>query len=604
MAVRRTLGADVGTELPPITLGAPALRRFLAAERGLLFWGTLWLLVAAAEFGALVPVLFDRGTPVTTDGVIARLLGGSFAACGLIAWRRRPDSRVGPLMTATGLALFIVPLLTQLNAAVAQTIAYQLSELWSLLFVTLILTFATGGRVTGRVDRALIGLFVLPLIVLQFVFLLFAAEDLNLLNLFGDAGVADAIDKAQRVLIAASSLIMGAVIAQRWSTASKPRRRVLAPSVAGLVCLLLFAVLLVSDLFQDPGTRLDWLLWIVLCSTLIVPGAFLVGLLRSRLARGGLADVFRGLATVRGEDLQGALARVLGDPSLRIGYRLPGSRGYADADDRPLLVPPAEHDRAWAPVEWEGRHVAALVFDASLEEDPELVEAVSAAAAIALENERLHVESDARLSELHASRERIVSAGDAERRRLERNLHDGAQQRLVAIALQLRLLQEHIREDPALAERLAQTAGDEVGESLAELRELARGLHPAVLDYGLTSALESVASRSAVPTEVTVELSDPPLPKPIELAAYFVACESLANIGKYADASVAHIRVWRDGLTVSIEIADDGVGGADVARGSGLRGLADRVDALDGCLRVSSPLGAGTVVTAELPCAS
>src|SRR5206468_488458 len=188
--------------------------------------------------------------------------------------------------------------------------------------------------------------------------------------------------------------------------------------------------------------------------------------------------------------------------------------------------------------------LAMLVYDASLEDDPELVGAVAAAAAIALDDARLQAESEDRLAELRTSRERIVAAGDAERRRLERNLHDGAQQRLVAIALQLRLLQDSIRDDPAAAERMAETAGDELGHSLTELRDLARGLHPAVLDYGLASALETLAHRSTVPTEVSIE-TDEPFPKPVELAAYFVTCEALANVGKYAEATVAHVRVWR-----------------------------------------------------------
>ena len=161
---------------------------------------------------------------------------------------------------------------------------------------------------------------------------------------------------------------------------------------------------------------------------------------------------------------------------------------------------------------------------------------MSAAAAIALENEQLHAESQERLAELVASRERIVAAGDAERRRLERNLHDGAQQRLVALAMQLRLIQADIRSDPAAAEARVSTASDELAESLGELRELARGLHPAVLEYGLHTALESLAGRSPVPTAVSWDVTDR-LPQKIELAAYFVACESLANLAKYAHAT-------------------------------------------------------------------
>ena len=244
-----------------------------------------------------------------------------------------------------------------------------------------------------------------------------------------------------------------------------------------------------------------------------------------------------------------------------------------------------------------------LVCDASLDDDPELVGAVAAAAAITLDDARLQAESNDRLAELRASRERIVAAGDAERRRLERNLHDGAQARLVSVALQLRVIQKRLRSDPAAAEALLDSAGDELSQSLAELRELARGIHPAVLNHGLNAALDSLASKASVATTVSFE-SAAPLPEPVELAAYFVASEALANVAKYAHATTASVRVSRRAGVAVIEIADDGVGGADESAGTGLRGLADRVAALDGTLRILSPPGAGTVVTAELPCAS
>ena len=193
-----------------------------------------------------------------------------------------------------------------------------------------------------------------------------------------------------------------------------------------------------------------------------------------------------------------------------------------------------------------------------------------------------------------------MAAGDAERRRLERNLHDGAQQRLVALALQLRLIQADIRRDPSSAEAMITSAGDELAQSLGELRELARGIHPAVLEHGLASALNSLAARSTVPTAVTCDVTER-LPQQIALAMYFVACEALANVAKYAQATAASVSVARTERGVAIEIADDGVGGADAGGGSGLRGLADRVEALGGHLLVTSPPGAGTVVIADLP---
>jgi signal transduction histidine kinase len=293
------------------------------------------------------------------------------------------------------------------------------------------------------------------------------------------------------------------VLAARWRAASGPGRRALLPGAAGAACLLIFAALLA--VYLVTGERSQVLLWTAARSLVTVPAAFLAGLLRSRLARGGLADLFRGLRTIQPGDLQAALGRALGDPALVIAYPLPDRRSFVDADGRPVVLPAPDGGRSVATVERGGAQVAALVYDRSLDDDPELVEAVGAAATIALENRHLHAESETRLAELQASHGRIIAAADAERRRIERNLHDGAQQRLVTLALQLSLIQREIRHDPSEAEQLVTSASDELAQSLAELRELARGIHPAALDEGLEIALEALALRSAVPTTVSCE---------------------------------------------------------------------------------------------------
>jgi PAS domain S-box-containing protein len=203
--------------------------------------------------------------------------------------------------------------------------------------------------------------------------------------------------------------------------------------------------------------------------------------------------------------------------------------------------------------------------------------------------------------QLASSRARIVAAGDAERRRLERNLHDGAQQRLIATSLSVRLAARRAA-DPELR-ALLEGAGDELARALEELRELARGLHPAILsDHGLNAAVDALAQRAPLPVEVSIALDDR-LPKPVEAAAYYVVAESLTNVAKYAQASRARVRVHRHGPQALVEVADDGIGGADVRGGSGLRGLVDRVEALGGRLSLASPAGAGTTVRAELPIA-
>jgi PAS domain S-box-containing protein len=214
---------------------------------------------------------------------------------------------------------------------------------------------------------------------------------------------------------------------------------------------------------------------------------------------------------------------------------------------------------------------------------------------------RLNDELHARVEELAASRTRIVTAGDVERRRLERNLHDGAQQRLVAVSYSMRLALTKLDSDPAGARADLAGAGDELALALEELRELARGLHPAILtDCGLRAAVEMLADRAPIPVEI-VEVPDGRLPEPVEAAAYYLIAEALTNVAKYAHASAVRTRVSAAEGNVVVEVSDDGVGGADPATGSGLRGLADRVEALGGSLEVVSPAGAGTTLRAEIP---
>jgi len=202
--------------------------------------------------------------------------------------------------------------------------------------------------------------------------------------------------------------------------------------------------------------------------------------------------------------------------------------------------------------------------------------------------------------QLAASRARIVEAGDAERRRLERNLHDGAQQRLVSLSLLLRLAARRVKDDPETAAQL-ERAGDELAQALQELRELARGIHPAVLtERGLAPALQVLAARAPLPVELAVP--EERLPAPVEAAAYYLVSEALANVAKHARATLVRVEVERTGGHARVEVVDDGVGGADAGGGSGLRGLADRVEALSGRLRVESARGAGTRVIAEIPC--
>src|SRR3954470_21483506 len=512
------VGASELVANPPARARVSGLGRLTAPTRSPWFWGVLWIATAAAGFIAQIPVLTDRGPPVPVDEVLHNLSGVSFAACGLVAWHRRPDSAVGPMLTVTGFGVLLSAILGQVDAPLAFTLVLLFGELWIALYAALILSFVTGGRLTTRIDVVLVDAFVFGLLVMQLAVQLFLPDERNLLLVRPDAGIADALVKVQWAVLAVASLGVVAVTVQRWRVASRPRRRALLPSLGGSLSGALYSANLTTLIAGSPSLALITALNAAL---LTVPAALLWGLLRSRLARGELADLFRELGTLRAVRLEAGLAKVLGDPGLTLAYRVPGEQSYMDGRGHAVALPALGGDRAAAPVERDGRELAMLVYDASLEDDPELVGAVAAAAAIALDDARMQSESEDRLAELRASRERIVAAGDAERRRLERNLHDGAQQRLVSVALQLRMIQRQIRTDPAAAERLVTSAGEELSRSLEELRELARGIHPSVLNHGLKAALRSLASRASVPTTVAYEPSGR-LPEQVELAAYFV----------------------------------------------------------------------------------
>ena len=554
----------------------------------------LWPIGVAAVVAGFA-ILFGGEGEVTATQVIGRSIGGSFIFCGLIAWQRRPDNRTGQLMTLTGFLFQAVPLVAEVSYTLSEVIA----NWWLVSLAAVVLGFPSG-RISARVDKLIIAGFAIGTGLVQVIWLLFRPVPATALLISADAGLADAIDRLQTGFNATMGLALAIVGVSRWLRAAPPLRRLMVPTLAGSLAVLVLAVQAyyrsISGEFMRAG---DEVTVIVLVS---VPLAFLMGVLRAQLARAGMADLVVSLQqapdTKRlGELLSGALH----DPSLELVYWLPGFECYVDASGKPVTLPTDDPRRAVTPIDHDGDHVAALIHDAALAYEPELLEVVCAAANVALERERLQAELESRVEELAGSRARLVAAGDEVRRRIERDLHDGAQQRLVALAIGLRLTEDRIRDDPDAAVELVAAARKEVSESLAELRELARGIHPAVLEHGLKMALDSLATRSRTPVTVSFDL-DERLPAAIELAAYFVACEALANVGKYAQASQASVRVFRADSLAVIEVSDDGIGGADAACGSGLRGLEDRVAAVGGRLRVVSPVGGGTVLAAEMPC--
>ena len=322
----------------------------------------------------------------------------------------------------------------------------------------------------------MIGAFVVAEVVLALVWMLFAEVPRNLAVVWPNPQVATAIDRAASLLGFAASVCLAILLAGRWFNATRPVRRASAPAAAGALTLLFLGALILQGVFTTEQS--PFLVWPTLVGLVLVPVVFLAGVWRMWVARASVGDLLVDLGSMSGRPLQAALAKALGDPTLTLAYWLPQFGSYADSDGQKLELPADDGNRLVAVVEQDGERVAAIVYDASLAEERKLLDAVVAAAGIALKNERLAAELRARVDELSASRARIVGAGDEERRRLERNLHDGAQQRLVALGMQLRLLGPRIRTDPAAAEALVATAAAELATSVDELRELAHGIHP------------------------------------------------------------------------------------------------------------------------------
>jgi signal transduction histidine kinase len=334
-----------------------------------------------------------------------------------------------------------------------------------------------------------------------------------------------------------------------------------------------------------------------------VPFAFLAGLLRSRVAGAtAVSEVVARLGDpgARGARIYRTLADALEGTSLELAYWTPERGEYVNAEGEAVEIPPKGSQRIVTKLQSEDEQLAVLTHDASRKDERDLVRAVAAATTLTLENDRLAAQLRQNVEELRASRMRIVESGDAARRRLERDLHDGAQQRLVSLALRLQILRAAIDADPDAVREL-EAARRELDQALDELRELARGIHPSVLsERGLDAALKTLAHRAPVPVELEASPGER-LPDPVESASYFVVAEALTNVAKYAQATHASVNVTRVDGKVLVEVADDGVGGADPAAGTGLRGLVDRVSALQGTLEVESRAGEGTTVRAAIP---
>jgi signal transduction histidine kinase len=394
-------------------------------------------------------------------------------------------------------------------------------------------------------------------------------------------------------------LVAGCVVlARRWTSATAPERRALAPvlwcgGATGVLAIVAMATAFAG--LREVSAALDWAYLTLFAA---IPFAFLAGLLRSELRR---ADAVYGLVERLSEaatrsSLREALAEALDDPSLQIAYWLPGEGCYVDEVGRTIALPLSRLGEV-TEIERNGRRIAAIMHDRSLAEESDLLRAARAVAALGVEREHLNAELRSHIEELRASRARIVQASDSERRKLERDLHDGAQQRLVSAIFRLNVA----RGDLAASPEVLEAVQAELRDALEDLRRLASGILPPVLgDHGLAAAVEDLADRS--PVEVLIgQMPSRRLPESIEIAAYFVIAEALTNAAKHAEADRIDVCAVDNDDGVTVEVSDDGVGGARPAAGSGLTGLVDRVGALGGHLAIESPARRGTTIRAHIP---
>ncbi|TDW23388.1 sensor histidine kinase [Kribbella kalugense] len=573
--------------------------------------------VVVAVAGAVVCVLLWRAGQASWQW---GLLPWLYLVAGLIAWDRQPRNRTGVLLMLTGVAylmfLFEGPHVPPLLWTIG--VAFELAYLPAL--VAVLLSFP-GGRLTRRWEQCAVLAAVVAMLCWTTIPILgtdpsdLGCSDcppgLNLVHASPD--VVSRLDRIYaafpgRVYLMVPMLVgLAVVCVVRWWRASRPLRRISGPVLVAAVPLLLaLSAQMIANSLKLYDTHPDVshaINLVAMYAGLVHPVAILIGLSLGWARQARIGELVTELAEHSGLDLvERTMARVLGDPCLAIGRWDPSARRYLISTGADL--PDAGSAQSTTYLEHDGRPMVAVVHDRALLDGGELLSSAGAAVRMAIDNDRLRAELSTQLAEVRASRSRIVVAADNERRRLERDLHDGAQQRLVSLALDARMAAAKLEagDDPAAADSVAAIA-DGLTTALAELRELARGIHPSILvDEGLVSALRSLSERSAVPVRL---LAVPPgrIEPAIEAVAYFVISEALANAAKHASAEEVSVAVRRVDGRVLVEIRDDGKGGAD-PEGSGLRGLADRVAAVDGRLRVDSPPGRGTVVFAEIPCVS
>jgi signal transduction histidine kinase len=530
----------------------------------------------------------------------------AYLAVGFIAWQRYPRERIGLLLTIAGYA-WLLPSLTNLHAALPFTLGLVVANVYQASLVHLALAWPYG-RLRSRFDRFLVVWIYVWNVANIAAGLLFwnphtqgcgAACPANLLLIDPSATLYNDVGTIASIVGIANTVLVVALVVTHWIQATGFARS----AMTRLVCVAvpIAAYVTIANLPDNAGLSNFAVYGIGPLMLALAPVAYAIGMFRARAARGAVGNALvvlePGPSPAR---LREALAKALGDPLLQIAFRQPDGRLYLGTDGE--AVKPTELPAGRTATFLDAHGDAVLITDEQLEHEPDLLRVTTAAASMAIEYGRLQAEVEAQLAQVRASRARIVEAGDAERRRLERDLHDGAQQRLVTLTLALGMARDRAEGvDPEL-ESLIGSASSEARAALVELRELARGIHPAVLtETGLRGAVQALVERTPFTTTIT-DVPDMRFAPGVEATAYFVVSEALANVAKHARATRAEVAIRQSDGHLAVRICDDGTGGARLDGGSGLRGLADRVASVGGVLRVDSPPGAGTRLEADIPC--
>jgi signal transduction histidine kinase len=546
----------------------------------------LWTAVVGAELGALA-LMASYGAP--DNLALDLLVAVTTITAGVVALDKRPGNRIGWLMVAMAVA-WIVPPYTAFGVPALTSVVLAVNSLYFAFAAHLVLAYP-GGRLQTGLERVLVAL----------IYLAYAWIQLAWLALPSGSAVVEAlpvIGLVQRMVLA--PLFVVAVLL-RFVRSSRIERRELMPLWTGAVLLAVIELLDVGS--EASASSLQRMIYDLRSLLLVLlPLVFLYGLLTSRTAQSAVgALVLRLRDGVPPGQLAPLLAESIGDPSLRVLYATDRAGGWVSADQEQVADLARFEDRKHAVtvIERDGHPYAAMVHDRAVSDT--LVRGVASAAAISMENDRLHAELRAQLAEVRASRLRIVAAGDRERRRVERDLHDGAQQRLLALSMALRSARRQLEASGPGGTHVLDAAEAELKLAIQELRELARGIHPTVLtDDGLEAAVRSLAARATVPVRVGFDVVGHPS-KQTEATAYFAISECLANVAKHSGATSADVVARSQGDVLVVEVRDDGCGGASLEGGSGLSGLVDRVAASGGRLELRSPCSQGTCVRIELP---